>query len=1178
MGDFCRQAKDRSVNLIDRISNRLAACDFRINPHDFEECATALLTRVYPGLVPISGGSDWGVDAEIEEDGRILGLIVTSSRSWDGARKSLRSSLCSMRKKPIDITEVVVANLAEINRARREKLKEIAAEFHCTLRQVYDRTWFTNQFREHPDWRQKILGIAGGPSSFSSKPQRFRPDDYQLATVGRDQLISEVSSANSDVILFGLPGTGKTHVASMIPDAVFLERFPTAERLLDDLISEHPKVVVVDDVGGRADELAMLVQQRTAENISFRIVAICWSHEIDTIADMLPHAIRLEVDLLTREEIGQILRNKGITNVAVLAQLLCRAEGRPAWALNMAELLIDKNDWESVWSGKAVRDALSNFLRGSNASEDAIDVLGTLSLLGEVTDDQLRGVARLLGLREPELMRLVRFVAVSGLVDVQEIHSPGKQQSDDVRSQRYQVRPPLVASSLAGEVFFSDKPAPVTLSDVKSQFPELAADIMQSQIYAALLGASRPVVPSPAELLKSLPTTKQDIELLQSFSQLGEEQHQLVLDIYVDRIRHSAATGNHSRVSVHMPKFTTLIARGLEAEYSGVLPKFVGILEILKHNSDAIETHTKAVVEELVGIRGGDTPSITSLMNLIERLGQIAEEDLPSEIWAEFVYHILSPVFQVSLISPESYRRLNFNIFSLSVSDLQKVFRAIRPELIRRVPHLDKFAQIRVIALLGRWVRAGTAGKLPFSGQLSELQMQEARTVAIELAKILAPTIRSPGIRAQFNTTACQLAIRIEEPDRLFAALTFIREPFQSPKDFRTARDNLLDTALAPFLEDTPDRLFKWLRIHESELQTAGVKDSAMSRVYRRLARSVPAADVPLWLNAAVANGVAKYAAPLINECARTGQLTDTIVLKLMAMPECRFLTIGEVLTYMAHSPLFNRVISHMTPSEMRAVGTRIYFPRVPDEALHALFTHKNHEVRSIAATTWASQWWIERGEVPENHDWLEAMRCFKLKKKDYMDDYERDALVALAEISPERLMDLFTKHIIEETGIERYPLSDWREPLQLLNPAERTRLWHRVKGAAQAHEAFWLIAGENQEWVAKTFSDPSFSIAPNALLYASSFQVGPRRRLETLVHLFRPLNPSPDDLLIALRSGSYTGERHERLRALLDELHQAATSEDKQLAFLAQRGIEMYEPQYKAALREVRYKEIRGE
>ena len=151
------------MNLLDRIEQRLNDARFRLQQLDFEDCATSLISHEYPGLTPVTGGTDHGLDAElVKSDGQVLGLVITSSRTWDGAKRSLRASLRSAREHGRPVHQVLVANLAEVNRQKRLKLGDIAKEFGCDLVQVYDRTWFANAFLANPEWRQKILRIAGG--------------------------------------------------------------------------------------------------------------------------------------------------------------------------------------------------------------------------------------------------------------------------------------------------------------------------------------------------------------------------------------------------------------------------------------------------------------------------------------------------------------------------------------------------------------------------------------------------------------------------------------------------------------------------------------------------------------------------------------------------------------------------------------------------------------------------------------------------------------------------------------------------------------------------------------------------------------------------------------------------------------------------------------------------------
>lgn len=394
------------MNLLERIDRCLNDTRYRLQQSDFEDCAAALVGHDYPGLVPVTGGTDHGLDAElVKPNGQVLGLIITSSRTWDGAKRSLRGSLKSARDHKRRVDQVVVANLVEVNRQKRIKLSDIAKEFNCELIQVYDRAWFANAFRDDPDWRRKILHIEGGAFSLSRAPRGARPDEYQLPTVGRDEFLERADNSNQDLILWGVPGAGKSHAAGRLLGALFLERNTAPERLLDDLLITKPELVVVDDAGGRTDDIENLLRVRHAENLKFRVVVTCWPHEKENLADQLPGALDLEVDLLTREEIGVLLRERGITRTSVLGHLLEQAQGRPAWALNLADLLVQQGDWQAVWTGQALREQIRAFLRRSKAPAEAIQLLAAIALVSNANEDQARTIAKLSSNSDPRNSR-----------------------------------------------------------------------------------------------------------------------------------------------------------------------------------------------------------------------------------------------------------------------------------------------------------------------------------------------------------------------------------------------------------------------------------------------------------------------------------------------------------------------------------------------------------------------------------------------------------------------------------------------------------------------------------------------------------------------------------------------------------------------------------------------------
>lgn len=1164
------------VNLLDRIDQRLSDTRARINPHDFEDCATSLLSPVHPGLVPITGGSDFGLDAEITDDSRITGLIITSSRSWDGAKRSLRDSLRSMRTHLVPVQRVVAVNLAEANRSKREKLRGIAKEFDCELVQVYDRAWFANQFRENPDWRRKILNIEGGPFSFSRQPRRARPDEQQLSTIGRDALIAEVNESESDVTLFGVPGVGKSHIASKLDCALFLERQPTPERLLDDLIESKPALVVVDDSGARLQDVDLLLQLRNAEKLNYRIVATCWPHETDQVADHLPNSVQIEVDLLTREELGAILRERGITRLSVIVNLLMQADGRPAWALNLADLLMHEGDWNSVWTGNALRDHIFAFLRMSNASEDAVDVLGTLALLGAVNDDQLRRLADLLQIRQPELIRLIRSVAIAGLVDVQDHKHFNHETQQIEHTQTYRVQPHIIAASVASEVYFSGTASPVRLCDVQDTFPELAAYIVQIQIYTKLLGATRPRVPTTSELIAVLPTTKKDVELLRSFGQLGPEQAKAVVDIHQARVTTALKAGGPATAENEAKLLAARVADAVERQIPGVVDTFVKTLSALEAAGRDINPVVKELVQEVRDARSGDQPQLVDLLKLVEAFQSVPDADLTDIVWAAFTCEVLAPTFDGNYMSPEVVNQFVLQSFTWAAPHMETLYDSIQPAFAMRFPALMPLIQLQLIDLLDKWVRIANGWALPFGGNPSRAQVRAGKRIAESIAYTLAPVITTPGVRARFNKTASTLNIRLDEPDKLFAALTSERERLTAYEEIRRRKESTLDKALAPFQQQAPEVLMEWLNTHEPELAIAGQATNGTWQVFARLAYQ-PDPEPTKWLAAAIDHGLVGSASALIDACARADQLTPAITNRLLADSKGRHGVISAVIGQSTNLAIVQRVVDQLDPSDVQQLESAFALRDAPEPTRHALFTHPNGEVRGTAAALWAAECFYDNDPIPDDPDWLNAMKSYTVPETSRHEHNHAQALNALAKASSEVFIEVFTKHATTMTRGSYRDLGEWKEPVRLLAPAERNKLWQQVRDAELASELFWVIAGKDTEWISETVSEPTFNIPVRDLLGALQFQFGHRFPLDTLATMLRPLSPESDDLLGTLEVGSFSGEDHERYAAKLDNLRDLATSKDEDIARLGRRGIEVYEPLLREALVKARRKAVRG-
>ena len=327
-----------ALNLLDQIDDRLKDPDFRLNRDDFEDCSTSLLTDIYPNLVPISGGSDEGRDAQIGDPDGTIGVLITSSRDLEGVLANLRKGCRQIAKKQVPIRRVILANLAELNASKRKKIAEASEALGFEVVQTYPRPWYANRLRRDPDWRVKLLRLRGGTYTLARPPLDDLGVDVD-ATVGRAEELAAIRAAAGDVMVSGVPGVGKTHLVAQVPDALFVEKLADLSRLADDLLETDPKVVVFDDAGARAEVVVELQIIRRSHQLSYRIIAVCWPHETQMVADRLKDATTVEVGRMTKAELGEILRKRGITRDSVLRRILDQAHGRPAWAVRLGGVL-----------------------------------------------------------------------------------------------------------------------------------------------------------------------------------------------------------------------------------------------------------------------------------------------------------------------------------------------------------------------------------------------------------------------------------------------------------------------------------------------------------------------------------------------------------------------------------------------------------------------------------------------------------------------------------------------------------------------------------------------------------------------------------------------------------------------------------------------------------------------
>ena len=136
-----------------------------INHDLFERFAQDALSELFPGLVPIPKGTDWGRDADIVTPGGSVPhrLLVTASRSLDGVRDNLRRGIKSMIDHGLDFDELVLCNLGQFGQLDRVKLQETAGRkgARVAFHNVFDREFVASRLRRDGEWRERFKKYFG---------------------------------------------------------------------------------------------------------------------------------------------------------------------------------------------------------------------------------------------------------------------------------------------------------------------------------------------------------------------------------------------------------------------------------------------------------------------------------------------------------------------------------------------------------------------------------------------------------------------------------------------------------------------------------------------------------------------------------------------------------------------------------------------------------------------------------------------------------------------------------------------------------------------------------------------------------------------------------------------------------------------------------------------------------
>ena len=272
------------------------------------------------------------------------------------------------------------------------------------------------------------------------------PSYPSIPLIGRDGDLERLRCVNSDLVLVGKPGVGKTFLLEQLAAeewCLFDAGWSLAD--LEDAIREmRPRRIVIDDA--HFDEGDRIPQIRRLRREMGGRVLHCGRHlaQSGERGDAaMRDAVRIEVEELEGDQIVQLVEAVGVVGPPDLQRLITnQARGCAGLAVTLARACAAGRTTDVV-TGDALLEDLAGWYERTLGDESR-HVLGVLALAGD-NGATLAQVRETLGLTLPRISELVRGMASGGTID----------EGAGAPNMRMRVQPKILRYALVRDVFFS---------------------------------------------------------------------------------------------------------------------------------------------------------------------------------------------------------------------------------------------------------------------------------------------------------------------------------------------------------------------------------------------------------------------------------------------------------------------------------------------------------------------------------------------------------------------------------------------------------------------------------------------------------------------------------------------------------------------------------------------------
>lgn len=902
-----------------------------LDPDVFEEAAGDLLRDAFPALVPIRGGTDFGMDGAISDGkGPAYPLTCTTSPDVIG---NLRSSLESYVLGGGTRRKVVVATSQHLSGTKRRNLNKEAERLGFQLVQIADQAAFAHRLYRNNDWCRRLLGLTGRPSALSVIPETDRPLIGD-ALVGRDADLDWLRNLDGDGMLVGQPGSGKTSLFRQLAvegwGLFVVDSQPDA--LANAIRAQQPAVVVVDDAHVRSEVITKLRQLRSELGASYRIVASSWPGDADSVAVgmNLASAQRRNLELLTRDQIVEVVKSVGIRRPnRLIRSIVDQADGRPGLAVTLANFCI-RGDVTDVFFGEVLKRSLAADFE-SLVGRRATQILAALSLGGKV-GMTVSDVASGLGLSAVDVQSdIVRLAAAGVLMEV---------------DQRLSVRPDILRYLLVRDVFFSG-----AVSLPMDSFLDKTPSLEETAI--TLIGVRGYGGDVPDRLIMDMLERADSQSAWSLFASLGA-------------VETTTALRRHPELAISVARHA--LSNAPDIVLPLLLQKAVGDDRALNSHME----HPLRLIEGWIKARpdvAGDAAARRK--SLLQAIKQWLGEGGNRDVARRALGFVLTPGYEHDESDPGSGNTVTFSRSLLPPEQITQIG-ALWPE-VRDSFGLDGSSDFEhVLQIAHTWTYPETlvlTGKLP-EGCRSAIS-PIAQTIIKDLAAIAA---NRPGVIHRLQEYADELEITLPADVSSEFETLFPKSFLKNWRDDDGKYADGIERLAESWRNEDPHTVCGKIVQFDREARQAGINwPRGTVNVCLKLAAKVPQPLV--WFRALrEAAGDGELLEPFLAQAIQRREAGwENAIRECMGDPDRRWLGVAQGLMQDVSIDLVNEALSHEETCE-RIVETMCHRGQIPRSNVFRLLGHISTKV---ATATAIGEWHANsQGTVPPDlyPDWKSAV------------------------------------------------------------------------------------------------------------------------------------------------------------------------------------------------------------